>query len=114
MSIRVYGSLSLILIAHSLSGGILISRTDKGLQFADAAVITVNGKDKALGLGPQTKVVPKAQQVKLGGTLLKDAGSNVIGHYDSDSGVMNFLLPDGLKNPSGDAAPFWKTARISL
>jgi hypothetical protein len=113
VSIRVYSSLSFILISNSLFGGILVTRTDKGIQFADAAVISINGKDKAYGLGPQTKVVPKAPQVKLTGTLLKDADSSVIGQYDPDTGTMNYLLPDGLKNPSGDAAPFWKTARIS-
>ena len=69
--------LPLFLIADSRPAGILITRTEKGIQFADAAAITVNGKDKAVGLGPQTKVVPKAQRLKLGGTLLKDADSNV-------------------------------------
>jgi tetratricopeptide (TPR) repeat protein len=113
VSIRVYRSIAFLLTAQSLYGGILISRTDKGIQFADAAAVTVNGKDKVYNLGPQTKVVPKAPQVKLGGTLLKDADSNVIALYDADTGTLSFLLPDGLKNPTGDAAQYWRTAKIS-
>jgi hypothetical protein len=102
----------LLLVATSLQAGILISRSGQGLQFAEAAAVSINGKDKALSIGGQPRIAPgKLPSVRLGGTLLKDADSRAIGVWEE--GTLGFLIPDGLKNPSGDAGPLWQAARIT-
>ncbi len=104
--------LTLLLAAASVHAGILVSRSGQGLQFADAATVSVNGKDKALSIGAQPRVVPgKLPSLHLGGTLLKDADSGAVGSWED--GTMTFLIPDGLKSASGAAGPLWQAARIS-
>jgi hypothetical protein len=104
--------LTFLLAATSLRAGILVSRSGQGLQFAEAAAVSVNGKDKVLstGAGPQI-AAGKLPSVHLGGTLLKDADSGAIGAWED--GTMAFLIPDGLKNPSGAAGPVWQAAKIA-
>jgi tetratricopeptide (TPR) repeat protein len=105
-------ALPFLLAATSLQAGILISRSGQGLQFAEAAAVSINGKDKALSIGAQPRISPgKLPSVRLGGTLLRDADSRAIGVWEQ--GTMAFLVPDGLKNPSGDAGPFWQAAKIA-
>ncbi len=104
--------LSALLVATSVHAGILVSRTGQGLQFAEASAVSINGKDKALGIGAQPRIAPgKLPSLKLGGTLLKDADSGAVGAWEE--GAMAFLIPDGLKNPSGAAGPIWQAARIA-
>lgn len=104
------------LLPLSVQGGILISRSDKGFQFADVASIVLNGKEKAFSLGPQLKAagpLNKLPSLKLGGSLLKDSDSGVVAVYED--GELNYLVPDGLpKTAPADAAEIWKSAaRIS-
>ena len=42
---------------------------------------------------------------------MRDADSRAIGVWEQ--GTMAFLVPDGLKNPTGDAGPFWQAAKIA-
>ena len=102
-----------LFIATSLQAGILVSRSGQGLQFAEAASLSINGKDKALTIGSQPRIAPgKLPSVRLGGTLFKDADSHALGVWEE--GTLAFLIPDGLKNPSGEAGPLWQAAKISL
>ena len=93
----------------------MVSHSDKGLQFTEAVAVTINGKDKALNLGPEAKLqgpIGKLASTHLTGTLLKNGASNVIGMYEE--GVANYILPDGLpKNAPADPAGIWRTAKIS-
>ena len=45
------------------SAGILVSRTDQGLQFTDAVAVTFNTKDKAHTLGGQPKLTGPIQKL---------------------------------------------------
>ena len=102
-----------LLIATSLQAGILVSRSGQGLQFAEAASVSINGKDKALTIGGQPRIAPgKLPSVRLGGTLFKDADSHALGVWEE--GTLAFLIPDGLKNPSGEAGPLWQAAKIAF
>jgi hypothetical protein len=104
--------LSIMLVATSVHAGILVSRTGQGLQFTEAAAVSVNGKDKVLSIGGKPQVAPgKLPSLKLAGSLLKDADSGAIGAWEE--GAITFLVPDGLKNPSGAAGPIWQAARIA-
>src|SRR5689334_17917033 len=67
-------------LCYSAQAGILILRSDKGLQFVEAAQVLINGKDKALSLGNQPVLagpINKLKDAKLGGSLIKDADSGV-------------------------------------
>lgn len=113
--IRYAGLLACTLVTGALQAGILVSHSAKGFQFTDAFSVALNGKDKALSLGASPKIagpVNKLPNTKLGGTLLKDASSNVIALYDQ--GNVEYLLPQGLpKTAAGDAAALWRSAEIS-
>jgi hypothetical protein len=95
--------------------GILVFRSEQGLQFVDAAAITVNGKDKAAGLGPQSAIstaVSKLSSARFTGTLLRDADVGAVLEYDP--GRLNYLVPEGLpKNSPADLAGMWKVSKIS-
>jgi len=96
------------------AAGIIVSRSDQGFQFTDAFAISVNGKDKALSLGNQPKLstaVNRLQSVKLGDAMLLDADSNTPALFSETQTV--YLLPDGLKNPSGDPAVLWQSVKIT-
>ena len=113
--IPVSGFLAFWAIAPSLHAGILVSRSGQSLQFTDAVAITLNGKDKALGLGNQPKIgapIGKLPTVHVDGTLLKDADSNTLALYGQ--GELTYLIPQGLpKNAPTDVAEIWRSARIS-
>ena len=104
---------ALLAFASGLQAGILITRNGQGFQFADAASVLVNGKDKALKLGADPKLgSTKPASVHLGGTLFLDADSKVVASYED--GNVEYFLPEGLpKNTPGDAAAAWKSARIA-
>jgi hypothetical protein len=99
-------------IAHA---GILITRSDKGLQFGEAFAVVVNGKDKVLSVGGQPKVAGpagKLASMHLTGMILKDASANALALYDT--GNVTYILPDGLgKNGTGDGAALWRTAKLA-
>jgi len=107
----VLGCLILCVSAHA---GILILRSEHGLQFADAVSITINGKDKVLSLGSQPTAGAAASKrpvARLAGTLLKDGDAGLLLQYES--GNADYLLPEGLpKNAPDDPAGAWKAARI--
>ena len=108
---RVLACLFLCVSAHA---GILVSRSEQGLQFGSAVSITINGKDKALSLGSQPALggaISKLSSTRLEGTLLKDGDSGVLLRYET--GKAEYLLPQGLpKNAPTDPAGIWKTAKI--
>ena len=100
---------------HSAYAGILVSRTEQGLQFTDAVAVTFNTKDKALSLGDQPKLsgpISKLPSTHLNGTLLKDSDAGVLARYEQ--GKAEYLLPQGLpKTAPDDPAAIWKTAKIT-
>ena len=105
------GCLILCVSAHA---GILILRSEHGLQFADAVSITINGKDKVLSLGSQPTAGAAASKrpvARLAGTLLKDGDAGLLLQYEP--GNADYLLPEGLpKNAPDDPSGAWKAARI--
>jgi hypothetical protein len=111
----LHKALASLLLCATAHAGIVVLRSAQGLQFADAASIAINGKDKAIGLGAQPVTsgqVSKLPSVRLGFTLLKDADSGVLLQYED--GKPEYLLPEGLpKNAPVDPAAIWKTARIA-
>jgi len=95
--------------------GILVSRTEQGLQFTEAVSITFNTKDKALSLGDQPKLagpISKLPANRIGGILLKDADAGVLAQFEDSK--PEYLLPQGLpKTAPDDPAAIWKTAKIT-
>jgi hypothetical protein len=98
----------------SLEAAVLVYRSAQGLQFGDAVSVTVNAKDKVLSLGSQPKLsgpVGKLAQVKLGGTMIRDADSAILAFYER--GEATYLLPEGVtKNVAPDPAAIWKETNI--
>jgi hypothetical protein len=103
------------LIAAALPAGILVSRSEKGLEFTAAASIQFNAKDKALSLGSQPKLsapLNKLPNIKIDGTLLNSADAHIVA-LEQD-GALTYLLPENLpKAPPADPAAIWKTAAIT-
>ena len=95
--------------------GILVSRSEQGLQSTDAIAVTFNSKDKVLSLGDQPKLsgpISKLPTSHLNGILLKDCDAGVLAHYEQ--GKAEYLLPQGLpKSAPDDPAAIWKTTKIS-
>ena len=95
--------------------GILVSRSEQGLQFTDAVAVTFNAKDKALSLGDQTKLsgpISKLPSTHLEGVLLKDSDAGILAHFEE--GKAEYLLPQGLPKTAPDnPAAIWKTAKIT-
>lgn len=112
---RTYAVSAFLLFCGAATAGILITTTDKGLQFTDAFAITVNGKDKALAMGTEPKIsgqLKKLPSTHLDRALIKDVSSNSFALYGEEG--PNYILPEGLpKNATGDPASLWKTARIA-
>ena len=107
--------LACLCFGQTANAGILVFRTEKGLQFVDAAAVTVNGKDKAASNGEQTAIstpVSKLPSARLAGTLLRDADVGAVLEYDP--GRLNYLVPEGLpKNSPADLPGIWKVSKIS-
>ncbi|MFB3825530.1 MAG: hypothetical protein ACE15B_02130 [Bryobacteraceae bacterium] len=105
-----------MLTAVQARAGILITRTGTGIQFSEAAVLAVNGKDKVLSLGAQPRLTGPAARlpaVKLGDTLLKDGDTGVMAAYTAQGGPIYTLPQNTPKNAPPDAAGMWQTARIT-
>jgi hypothetical protein len=97
-----------------VSAGILILRSEQGIQFTDATSIVINGKDKALSLGNRVTGGPisKLPSVRIAGTLLNDRDSGVIAQYDG--GRAEYLVPQGLpKGAPEEPAAIWKSTPIT-
>jgi hypothetical protein len=98
----------------SAHAGILVVRSEQGLQLNSAVSIAIDGKDKVLSLGGQPTIgaaISKLATARLEGTLLKDADSGVLLQYEA--GKADYLLPQDLpKNATVDPAEVWKTAKI--
>jgi len=111
----VHRLLTCLAASATLYASVLVSRSDKGLQFTDALSITINGKNKVLSLGSQPKITSPIGNLpsgRVGGTLLKDRDSNTIATYEQ--GSLEYILPSGLpKNTAPDPAAIWRTATIS-
>ena len=61
----------LFIASTARASGILVFRSDRGLQFTDAVTVLINGKDKALSLGSEPKIngpIGKLQAVRLSGS----------------------------------------------
>ena len=95
--------------------GILVSRTEQGLQFTDAVAVTFNAKDKALSLGGQAKLsgpLSKLPTTRVEGVLLKDSDTGVLARFEE--GKAEYLVPQGLPKTAPDnPAAIWKTAKIT-
>jgi hypothetical protein len=95
--------------------GILISRSDQGLQFADAASLLFNGKDKVASLGEQPKAagpLSKLPNARVSGAVLKDKDSGVLVEYAA--GKAEYLVPQSLpKGSPEDPAAVWQAAKIT-
>jgi hypothetical protein len=102
-------------LCFAADAGILITRTDKGLQFTEAVSVLVNGKDKALVLGAEPKLtgpMGKLKDAKLSGSLVKDEGTKTIGAYEAEE--MEYLLPENLpKGGPTEPAEIWRAAKIA-
>jgi hypothetical protein len=102
-------------ISTAAHAGVLVSRTEQGLQFTDAIAVTFNAKDKALSLGDQPKLsgpISKLPTTHLNGILIKDSDAGVLAQYEE--GKAEYLLPQGLpKTAPDDPAAIWKTTKIS-
>ena len=81
-------------MCSTADAGILVSRSEQGLQFTDAIAVTFNAKDKALSLGDQSKLsgpISKLPTTHLEGVLLKDSDAGVLAHFEE--GKAEYLLP---------------------
>jgi hypothetical protein len=100
--------------AASVLAGVVVTRTDKGFQFADAVSINVNGKDKVLNLGNNSKIdgaANKLPSIKLGETLYRDQATSFFA-LDSE-GSISYVLPEGSPKGTELAWAMWSGARIS-
>jgi hypothetical protein len=116
LGVLVHLSLLILLLAGFAQAGILISRSESGLVFSEAAVITVNGKDRVLSLGAQPKIagpVGRLAAFRLGGALLKDGDAATMAAYEA-GGDVTYLLPQGApKDAAGEPGAIWRTAKIA-
>jgi hypothetical protein len=110
---RLLACLFVTLSAHA---GILISRSDQGLQFTDAASLLFNGKEKVLSLGARPAAagqLSKLPAAHLSAALLKDRDSGVLAQYSA--GKVEYLVPQALvKGSPDDPAAVWKAAKIAF
>jgi len=100
--------------ASTTFAGVVVSRTDKGFQFADAVSINVNGKDKVLNLGSNPKIENaggKLSSIKLGEALYRDQATSYFA-LDSE-GSLHYILPEGSPKGTDLAWAMWGSAHIS-
>jgi len=113
--LRFHRLMAGVLFCLPASGGILITRTEQGFQFSEAASLLLNGKDKVSVLGAQpaaTGPLSKLPSARISGVLLKDRDSGVAGEYSA--GKLEYLLPQGLPKGSAEApAAIWQSAKIT-
>ena len=94
--------------------GILVLKSDHGIQFAEANSVVINGKDKVLSLGSQPSGGPfsKLPAIRAGGILLKESDTGIVTQYDN--GQLEYLVPQGLpKGTPEDPRAVWKSVRIT-
>lgn len=95
--------------------GVVVLRSAQGIKFSEAISITVNGKDKALNLGPEPRLegpAGKLPSVKLESSLLKDSNTGVV--VLRAEGSLSYLLPEGLpKNAPVSLKTAWANAAIA-
>jgi hypothetical protein len=103
------------LLPVTAQAGILLLRSDKGLQFAEAASLAVGGKDKVLAVGAQPRLaapINKLPSVKLAGMILKDGDTGALAVYAD--GAPQYFVPDGLpKTTTGGLTEIWRTSKIA-
>ncbi len=112
---RHYLLFTLLFVSNLNAAGILVYRSDRGFQFAEADSILVNGKDRVLNLGAQPKVAGQAGKlpaVKLGGPLVRDSESSTVVLYDAAR--LQYVVPQPVqKNGPSDPAAMWRDAKMS-
>jgi hypothetical protein len=93
--------------------GILVLKSEHGIQFAEASSVIINGKDKVLSLGNQPSgSFAKLPAIRPGGILLKENDTGVVAQYDN--GHLEYLVPQGLpKGTAEDPRAIWKSVRIT-
>src|SRR5438045_7164032 len=67
-------------VCPSISAGIVVSRTDQGIQFADGVAVLFNGKDKVSSLGEQPTAsgpLSKLPNAKISGTRSEEHTSEL-------------------------------------
>ena len=106
--------ITIVYVVVPLSAGVVVTRTAKGFQFAQAVTIKVNDKDKVLNLGANPKIADagaKLASIKLGETIYRDQATTYFAL--SSDGSIHYILPEG--NPKGTdlAWAMWGSARIS-
>ncbi len=106
--------LSCLFLTGLAHAGVLVSRTDAGLQFTEAVSLSINGKDKILDLGAAPKAsatTAKLPSIKLGEPILKDStGAPAL----YSEGRFTYFLPEGLpKNSTVKPAEAWSSAHIT-
>ena len=101
----------------AFSQGLLVQRAGDALQFQPAVSIAVNGKDRVLVLGdkPESATpVNKLGNVKLGSSLILDAGTGVVTHFAPAGGAPQYLYPSGLsKKIPPSPAEAWKESAFT-
>ena len=109
---RTAACLAVSITAHA---GILVLRSDQGLQFTDAATLVVGGKEKVLDLGGQPRLsgpINKLPSIRLTGVVLKDAATGALAIYAN--GVPQYFVSDGLpKTAAGDIGAIWSASKIA-
>lgn len=106
----------LVLGCGLADGGVVVSRTSKGIQFSEALSVTINGKDKVLVLGSEPKLnspVSKLPSRKLDGSLILDRRAGAF--FLSSSDALVYIFPEGLpKKEVPSVAAAWTGANISF
>src|SRR5574340_971744 len=114
---RLYVLIGCALLTQQTRAGILITRSDRGIEFSEAAVLSVNGKDKILRLGGQPRLtgpIGKLSAVKLGDTLLKDGDAAVMAIYTPQGDPVYTVPQNTPKNAPPDAAGVWPAAFVAF
>jgi hypothetical protein len=110
VSVPVFRLFVSLFASTALFAGVVVSRSEKGLEFTNAVAVTIHGKNKAVTLGNQPKIagpIGKLPSTKLAGSLLKEHDSNTIGIYES--GNIEYIIPQGLpKTTAPDPAAIWR------
>src|SRR5262249_31094568 len=111
----IFGATLWLGIATSVQGsGLLVFRSESGLQFSDTLRVLVKEKEKALSRGTSPKLnglTSKLGAIRLGTMPLMDADAGVVGVYEK--GPVTYILPKGPpKGAPPDPAGLWKAATI--
>lgn len=97
----------------SCDAALVVTQTDKGFQFTEANSITVNGKDKVLGVGADPKAVSagKFPSLKLDSSLFRDRATSYV--VLSSEGSLTYVIPEGQpKKTQPDLKHAWLEAEM--